>query len=69
MTLAYLLRQGPWMPLQGVIEQWATFAQRVTTPELSKAASCAFAALSCEQQALQSYQHAVQGDFCLSLRC
>ncbi|MBV8822830.1 MAG: hypothetical protein JO123_08570, partial [Ktedonobacteraceae bacterium] len=46
---------APWMPLEGLIGQWATFAQEATTPFLSKAVSAAFAAFSYEQEALASY--------------
>ncbi|MBV9690989.1 MAG: hypothetical protein JO202_14925 [Ktedonobacteraceae bacterium] len=47
---------APWMPLEGLIEQWAELAQEATTPFLSKAVSAAFAAFSYEQEALASYQ-------------
>jgi hypothetical protein len=52
------------MPLERALEQWATLAQEVTTPEMSRAVGCAFAALSCEQLALQYYRSALQGAFC-----
>ncbi|MBV9021158.1 MAG: hypothetical protein JOZ71_10630 [Ktedonobacteraceae bacterium] len=49
---------APWMPLEGLIDQWAAFAQEATTPLLSKAVSAAFAAFSYEQEALASYHMA-----------
>ncbi|MBV9706062.1 MAG: hypothetical protein JO125_01485, partial [Chloroflexi bacterium] len=53
---------APWMPLEGLIGQWAAFAQEATTPLLSQAISYVFAALSSEQAALQSYHLATQYD-------
>jgi len=50
------------MPLEGLIEQWASLAQEATTPQMSKAVSSAFAAFSYEQEALQSYHLAVHED-------
>jgi len=49
---------APWMPLEGLIQQWAAFAQEATTPFLSKAVSAAFAAFSYEQEALAFYHEA-----------
>ena len=64
-----IAEHAPWMPLEGVIEQWAAFAQAATTPQMSKAVSAAFAALSHEQEALQSYHLADQADPCHVLAC
>ncbi|MBV9690085.1 MAG: hypothetical protein JO202_10305 [Ktedonobacteraceae bacterium] len=54
--------QAPWMPLEGLIEQWATLAHEATTPQMRKVIGYAFAALSSEQVALQSYHLATQYD-------
>ena len=54
--------QAPWMPLEGLMQQWATVAvEEEAMPffEVNMAVSCAFAALAREQAALATHQLAV----------
>lgn len=47
---------APWMPLDGLAQEWATFGQEALSAEGSLATSHAFLALSAEQQALREYE-------------
>jgi hypothetical protein len=46
---------APWMPLDGLIEGWATLSKKATTAAATKTISQAFAALTEERTALRHY--------------
>lgn len=59
-------RPAPWMPLDGLAQEWAAFGQETLSAEGSLAISHAFLALSAEQQALREYECREEPSYALS---
>ena len=48
-------RPTPWMPLDALVERWASFGRQTGTAAATKATSEAFAAIAEEREALHAY--------------
>ncbi len=52
-----------WMPLEGIVEQWATFGGTYLTYHAFMATSSVFSAFSCEASALRHYDEVCKARF------